>query len=80
MVRDAQIIIEVMIDKDHHPNTVMFNALSRMQDLKDKALEMLDVVVANGCAPNIITYTSLINGFSKQRQMDDAMNLLTEVS
>jgi pentatricopeptide repeat protein len=43
----------------------------------ERALELLDEMEKGGdCCPNVVTYTSLIQGFCKRGQWTEAMNIL----
>ena len=50
-----------------------------MQGQTDKAMRLVDIMIAEGCTPDNITYGSLINGFYKQRNMDEAMSLFRKM-
>lgn len=47
MVREAQIVVKVMVNRGYHSNSVMFNTLIDgfcEQGLRGRALQMLDIM------------------------------------
>ncbi|KAL0413912.1 UNVERIFIED_CONTAM: hypothetical protein Sradi_1592900 [Sesamum radiatum] len=74
MVKEAEDIVEVMMQRNIAPNTVTCNALIDEYNLVgqiDKARKLLDSMPGRGLKPSIISYNSLINGYCKKGKVEE---------
>ena len=46
----------------------------------DNAIKKFNLMVEKGCSPNVYSYTILINGYCKNKRIDEAMHLFHEMS
>ncbi|KAL0456559.1 UNVERIFIED_CONTAM: hypothetical protein Slati_0995100 [Sesamum latifolium] len=74
MVKEAEDIVEVMMQRNIAPNTVTFNVLIDGYNLVgqiDKARKLLDSMTGRGLKPSIISYNNLINGYCKKGKVEE---------
>ncbi|KAH1047007.1 hypothetical protein J1N35_037791 [Gossypium stocksii] len=46
----------------------------------DKARKVFQLMIKKGCAPDIFSYNTMINGYYKAKRIDEAMKLFREIS
>ena len=51
-----------------------------MQNKLKDAIEALNMMVEWGCSPNVVSYNTLINGFCKEKRIDEEINLFHVMS
>jgi pentatricopeptide repeat protein len=67
-----------------HPQCLLFNILLKGlcdENNSQEALELLHTMAHNGgsCAPDVVSYNTVIDGLCKDGQVDNAYNLFCEM-
>ncbi|KAL0377014.1 UNVERIFIED_CONTAM: putative pentatricopeptide repeat-containing protein, mitochondrial [Sesamum calycinum] len=82
LVKEAENVVEIMMQRNIPPDTVTCNALIDGYSLVgqiDKARKLLDSMPGRGLKPSIISYNSLINGYCKKGKVEEAWRLFLKV-
>ncbi|XP_012453144.1 pentatricopeptide repeat-containing protein At1g52620-like [Gossypium raimondii] len=73
-LHEAKELFDIMIGEGMDPGVVRYNAM-----IKGGALRMFKQMVKRKCNPNVVTYTSLINGFCRNGDLSTAEKAFKEM-
>ncbi|CAF2039062.1 unnamed protein product [Brassica napus] len=82
---EAQRLLREMFERKISPDVVTYNALINALVKEGKIVLMLAehmfyLMATKGCSPNVITFTTLIDGYCGAKRVDDGMELLHEMT